>query len=491
MTVAPSFGFGPPGAAPPQRFRQPFTPGEIAADTPLSGEVLAELLIDGGWVEVSTSMLSFRCARNSERTSGVSRRYQAGSASITLLNRFREFDPLVTSIRPGIGLRISIGNGTGWVRVFTGRCTAPVVEFDEGGLWSTCTLSAVDKASTLATAKIPAVTVAVGAGERVSERIDRCLDAVGVQASGRDITPGGVTLAGTVHGVGAWEEINIAVAAEAGECWVDPDNKVRFLPLASVLDGPAEAVFDQTFSTLTPIYDDDLLANQVQYALTGGSTTVINDLASQARNTDGLPATLEDLKLPHSSQALANSWAQLQLLALAEPEFRVAEVGFDNFTANQSLTASLLALDIASRVTVKWSPPPGTDLVTRDGWVAGIEWDGRPGGESSGGTMVVSCSLALSSASRFNFIAYDSADAVLDAAGFAPIPATFTAGRYVAVAGSSVPPGDINAVVDQTFMRFATAAARSAAIPTPTKGMQTLLDDDGWQYFTGTHWLRP
>jgi hypothetical protein len=42
---------------------------------------------------------------------------------------------------------------------------------------------------------------------------------------------------------------------------------------------------------------------------------------------------------------------------------------------------------------------------------------------------------------------------------------------------------------DQTVMRFANAAARSAAIPAPTEGMLSYLDDqDRYEGYTGTVW---
>lgn len=44
--------------------------------------------------------------------------------------------------------------------------------------------------------------------------------------------------------------------------------------------------------------------------------------------------------------------------------------------------------------------------------------------------------------------------------------------------------------VDQSVMVFASSAARSSALPSPTEGMVTYLkDDDGTYYYSGSAWL--
>jgi hypothetical protein len=50
-------------------------------------------------------------------------------------------------------------------------------------------------------------------------------------------------------------------------------------------------------------------------------------------------------------------------------------------------------------------------------------------------------------------------------------------GRKVFVAGTVLTASDMNSTVDQTAMVFADAAARDTAIPSPTDGMLTYLED--------------
>ena len=62
-------------------------------------------------------------------------------------------------------------------------------------------------------------------------------------------------------------------------------------------------------------------------------------------------------------------------------------------------------------------------------------------------------------------------------------------GRKVFVAGTVLTASDMNSTVDQTVMVFEDAAARTTAIPTPTEGMLTYLEDtDAFEYWDGSDW---
>ena len=50
-------------------------------------------------------------------------------------------------------------------------------------------------------------------------------------------------------------------------------------------------------------------------------------------------------------------------------------------------------------------------------------------------------------------------------------------GRKVFVAGQVLTASDVNSTVDQTVMVFADASARTTAIPSPTEGMMSFLED--------------
>ena len=64
------------------------------------------------------------------------------------------------------------------------------------------------------------------------------------------------------------------------------------------------------------------------------------------------------------------------------------------------------------------------------------------------------------------------------------------AGKKTFVAGEVLTASDVNSyLMDQAVMRFATASARSAALPTPSEGMMAYLDDtDQVEVYDGASW---
>jgi hypothetical protein len=64
------------------------------------------------------------------------------------------------------------------------------------------------------------------------------------------------------------------------------------------------------------------------------------------------------------------------------------------------------------------------------------------------------------------------------------------AGRKTFVAGAVLTASDVNSyLMDQSVMRFASASARSTAIPTPSEGMMSYLDDTNQvEVYTGASW---
>jgi hypothetical protein len=62
-------------------------------------------------------------------------------------------------------------------------------------------------------------------------------------------------------------------------------------------------------------------------------------------------------------------------------------------------------------------------------------------------------------------------------------------GRKVFVAGQVLTASDMNSTVDQTNMVFADSSARTTAIPSPTAGMVTFLEDVAQlQFYDGVDW---
>jgi hypothetical protein len=63
--------------------------------------------------------------------------------------------------------------------------------------------------------------------------------------------------------------------------------------------------------------------------------------------------------------------------------------------------------------------------------------------------------------------------------------------RKVFVAGDPLTAAQVNTnLMDQSVMRFASAAARDTAIPSPTEGMMAYLDDSNWlTSYNGSSWV--
>jgi hypothetical protein len=63
-------------------------------------------------------------------------------------------------------------------------------------------------------------------------------------------------------------------------------------------------------------------------------------------------------------------------------------------------------------------------------------------------------------------------------------------GRKVWAAGDKLGAADLDALVDQSVMVFATTTARDTAIPSPTTGMTCFVTADKWTYqYNGTVWV--
>ena len=442
------------------------------------------------WVDATSDVRGLSTSRGSRTVSGITRRTEAGTVTIELLNRARQWDPTQnTDWYTGVPLRITVSNGSAMVPVFTGRVVDIELQWRSYGLDPMVTVTAADAVSVLSQMDLAAVA-AVGAGETASARITRILDAAGWPVGDRDISGGGVALAATTLEGSVWDQVGTVVDAEVGDCWVRADGVVAFRTFAQALNGASSMSFadDGTgtaYADVQMVYSDEQLINRVIYALAGSPTiTTLSDTGSAGKYTSGLYSTLNVTDLPFSTQALADAWAQLALYIGAEPELRVDTVTLLP-RGNTAMIATLLALEIASKVTVVINPMGG-GTITQSCWVRGISHEVTADG-------VWRCTLSLQSAARYAYLTFDDAVlGLLDQWAFAPgIAQTFTGGRYVAVAGTAVAVADINQLADQMVMVFDTVAAASAAIPSPTAGMQVQITSPfERRFWNGSSWFR-
>ena len=453
-----------------------------------AGEWRVELFLRT-WTDVTADVRELSVDRGSRATGGITRATEAGTASVTLANRSRQYDPSInTDLYTGTPARITCSNGVSMVEVLTGRVVQIDMAFLSSGLDATVTLSMADAVSVLSQRNLAQLAVAVGAGDTVSQRIARILDAVGWPTALRDLSAGGAVLAATTYGGSAWDLITEVVDAEVGDVWVSPAGVVTFRTFVEALSGAAEATFSDNgtgleFADIAVVYDDDSLVNQVQYALAGSPTvTTLTDNASVTKYTADVAASLSATELPFSTQAAADAWASLALYVLSEPELRVDSLSVLP-RASSALVGPTLALDVSDRVNVVLSPIGGGTF-SQSCWVRGIS-------HTVSADRTWSTTLRLGSAARYRFFTFDDVElAQLDRWALTDAAGTFTGGRYVATAGNVVPRSDLNKLADQMVMVFDSAAARSAAIPSPTEGMVSYRRDvKKVQVYNGTTWV--
>jgi hypothetical protein len=464
-------------------------PDVAALSVLAAGQHRVELFMRS-WIDVTADVRELQTDRGIRRVGGITRRTEAGTATVTLGNLARAYDPTVNSdLYTGVLMRITCSDGTAMQPVFYGRIEGIAVEYGAKGFDATSTLSAVDAVTALAQRKL-ATIAAVGAGDTASQRISRILDAAGWPSTARDISTGGTTLAATTMGQSAWDLICDAVDAEVGDCWAKADGTIAFRTFAQALSGAASAAFADNgtgyaYTEIAVAYDDDNARNQVEYALAGSSTvTTITDTDAVTKYTQSIPVTLSDKSLPHSTQTLADAWASLALYVLATPELRIEKIQVVPVT-QAGLPTSVLALDVSSRVTVRFQPPGGGAPISQSAWVRGISHYRRA-------DTPWTVTLTLGSASRYRFLTLDDADlGKLDSWAMVDSAQTFTGGRYVSVSGSVVPRPDINQLANQMVMVFPSYAAVTAAITSPTVGMQVQITSPfERRFYNGVGWVK-
>lgn len=463
-------------------------PPEASLPVLALGEWRVELFLRR-WVDATADVRGVSTSRGSRSVSGVTRRTEAGTVTVELLNRARQWDPTAnTDFYTGVPLRLTVSNGSAMVPVFTGRVVDIELQWRSYGMDPVVTVTAADAVSVLSQMDLAAVA-AVGAGETASARITRILDAAGWLVGDRDISGGGVALAATTLEGSVWDQVGTVVDAEVGDCWVRADGVVAFRTFAEALNGASSMTFadDGTgvaYADVAMVYDDEQLLNRVIYALAGSPTiTTLSDTGSAGKYTGGLYSTLTATDLPFSTQASADAWAQLALYIGADPELRVDTVTLLP-RGDTSMIAALLALEIASKVTVIINPMGG-GTIAQSCWVRGISHEVTA-------DRVWRCTLSLQSGSRYRYFTLD--DVVLgqlDSWALAEGAGTWSGGRWTTTAGQVPTRTEWNRLADQMVMVFPSLAVAQSVITSPTVGMQVqIVTPFERRYWNGSSWIK-
>lgn len=305
--------------------------------------------------------------------------FNAGTASITLLNNDRRFDPInedspywdpVTG-QSGVTPRRKVTILSDGVPIFTGRITdidisysptQPTATEDD----STVTITASDDFVLLAnTYTEGAITPTQElSGSRVSTILD--LPEVNYPAT-RDIDAGTATLGGgATFDISANTNIltylqNVATA-EQGYFFIAADGDLTFTDrvaasFATVSAAFADSGIDIPYTGLSVLYGQEFLYNKVVAQVEGGTDQVANDATSQAEY--GVSTlNLSGLLLVDDTAAALLASDLLERYKVPEYRFDRLQTIYNRLDSSQRL--SVTNLEIADVISITRSYPTGT-----------------------------------------------------------------------------------------------------------------------------------
>lgn len=206
-----------------------------AGEIETGGIFADETVSESDWVDISGSVSGETIRHVKPSRFGA---FDARTLSLRLQDdESRTWDPLNLSgpyvvgstslLREGARVRVTATVAGVSTRLFTGFVSSWPVTL---GTWPSAevVVECHDWFGLLARGQTAALDVAVGAGETVTARIHRILDAAGVPLVERDIGTSTVTCQSTTLGDNALSMLRAAAASDGGEIWVAPDGRVTF-----------------------------------------------------------------------------------------------------------------------------------------------------------------------------------------------------------------------------------------------------------------------
>lgn len=226
-------------------------------------DLTVEIAFDGvTYSDVSDLVKAATIKRAQSTSDPVFRRYQTGTATVTLDNSDRRFDPYnlsgpyvaggVSLVEPGRPIRITSTYGAYTYSRFTGRVRSWPIEWTQSRT-STVTIPCTDAAADLESVKLAALVdedgdpAPVGTGELSGDRINRILDAAGFTGP-RIVSGGSRELQGTAYGRSAWQELLLTVDSEGGDMFIDGAGAVVFRSRGDVFTAARSVTSQATFS---------------------------------------------------------------------------------------------------------------------------------------------------------------------------------------------------------------------------------------------------
>lgn len=363
------------------------------------------------WVDVTEFVRSASVTRGVSRFDGVYGRAEAGRATVVLANADGRFDPNnlaspyvaggVTQIQPMRRWRIRADGHAIWY----GFADAWDLDYPAQGHDATCTLSGTDGTKVLVNFD-GAEQPSAGSGETTGRRIERILDNASWPSEMRDLDVGDVAVQETTLAQPAWTEIVLTSDTELGEVYFDGAGRIVFRERTAVMTETRSTVPQGEFATdgtlpyasITVATDDTLLANLVRIARAGGTEQVAADVESQLRY---LKRSFERSDLVMTTDDEALTYAEYVLYLLKDVELRFESLTLAPNRDTAALYPQALGRELGDRITVRWRPPGGAEIV-RDCFIRGIAHQATTGG-------MWQTTWALQDARRFDYLIIDHA----------------------------------------------------------------------------------
>lgn len=358
----------------------------------LAGDIATDITADAMRVSV-------RRGRDSQLFGDI----PAGRASVQLQNRTRTYDPTYASspyagnVRPG--KRVSIASAG--VSIFDGVVNDWNLDYEVGGM-SLAFAECVDALGQLGRMEFDAWTATASqtAGPRITDVLDRPEVAF---TANRSIDTGVSVLQGDNV---SWSSsvlnyLQLVTRSDLGRFYASRTGVVTFRDRLDPLNVGASVTFadDGTgvpFQGIAVEYGSELLYNRVGIDRENGTLQTVSDAASQALYG---ASSLSERGLLLDSDAQSLAMANYLLGIYAEPELRVAELVVELSLLTGTQQAEVLGIDIASVISVTWTPNGVAPAMSRSCIVEGIAHDITPDSHT--------VTLSLGDADRRSFLQLD------------------------------------------------------------------------------------
>ena len=316
--------------------------------------------------------------------------YQAGTASVVLDDRAREYDPLnlsgtyvsggVTQVKPGRRIKIKATHPTTLTQysIFTGTIRDWQLGYNRTDATTTARCS--DAMTDLASANVTTTTSAGLSGVAAGEVLG--VAGIGLISVDAGIATLQATTFSNVSALGAMQTLE---ASEQGSVYADEDNFIQFADRHAILNETRSNTSQATFGTgnlpYTEIaldYSSSLIKNNVTATRTGGVVQTSTD-ATSVTAYGKKSYDLGGMAVSTDVQALAT--AAYIVSAYKDPAVRVSSITIAPQYHADTMTQAL-SRQIRDRVTVQFAPPGG-GAISQELFIEGIEHSVSPQGQMS------------------------------------------------------------------------------------------------------------